>query len=88
MNRAMPSMHPSISDQQGESITRTKVNRAAERGAEPEERRLLIAKLGWAPEPPSAAERYCATTGELWQTVAVKFGIEAANAVRRLSCID
>jgi hypothetical protein len=45
-------------------------------------RARLIALLGWAPEPPIAAERYCATTGELWQTVAERLGIDAANAAR------
>jgi hypothetical protein len=29
------------------------------------ERAALNARLGWAPEPPVAAERYCATTAEL-----------------------
>ena len=55
------------------------------------ERAALIAKLGWQPEPPIASERYCATTGELWQSVAERFGIDAANHIRdaaRAPCID
>lgn len=46
------------------------------------ERARLIALLGWAPEPPVAAERYCATTGELWQTAVEQCGRDAADAAR------
>lgn len=43
----------------------------------------LIAMLGWAPEiGNNPDQRYCATVGELWQLVAEKYGIEAANRCR------
>lgn len=46
------------------------------------ERAALIAQLGWAPEPGIAAERYCATSGQLFQLVAEKFGLEVAENCR------
>lgn len=48
-------------------------------------RAALIARLGWAAEPSIAAERYCAGTGELAQTVTEKFGRDAADACVRLA---
>ena len=49
-----------------------KPSRAASLRAQQAERARIIAALGWAPEAPGAAERYCATTGELAQTLAEK----------------
>lgn len=46
-------------------------------------RAALIKALGWNAEPPIAAERYCATTGEIWQIVAEKQGVETANKIER-----
>lgn len=51
------------------------------------ERYALIATLGWTPEPEHCppAERYCATTGELWELVAKRFGTTVANNCRLIA---
>lgn len=42
---------------------------AAKLRAEAAERAEILRQLGWAPETGVAAERYCATTSELAQTL-------------------
>lgn len=51
-----------------------RVCEASRRRAESAERARLIGLLEWAPEDGTAAGRYVATTGELWQT-AVERGL-------------
>lgn len=61
----------SVSDKQWAAITGTKaISRAAQARAYADERRTLIAALGWAPEGPTADDRYVATTAELKASLA------------------
>jgi hypothetical protein len=64
-------------------MTTTNKTEAARRNHDAARRAAYIAALGMAPEPKNApyAERYAASTGEMWGWLARDRGVEAADAI-------
>lgn len=64
-------------------MTTTNKTEAARRNIESARRAAYIAALGMAPEAKDAprAERYAATTSEMWGWLARDRGVEAADAI-------